>query len=216
VNSPRAGAARKRPNGSTRFCSGIGDPRGGRTDDSSRPVQTALGLTPPDRAIFTLRQPPRRETRASIGQAGHIDMLRAASIFLALALFSPTPEAFAQAPFANGAGGMPRPPGGPGMPPPGAPMPNSGRGLPLAPPATVGPASYAAPPAAPTPLRLPPQLTAAPIPASAASADPAKPPAATRPGWRDPRQTAQDFRSRCGAAKGAVVGAASHGFCVFN
>ena len=146
------------------------------------------------------------------------NMLRAASIFLALALFSPTPEAFAQAPFPAGANGMPRPPGGPGMVPYGAPMSNSGRGLPLAPPSSTGPASYAAPPAAPTPLRLPPQLTAAPIPTPtpADAADPAKAPAATRTGWRDPRQTAQDFRSRCGAAKGAVVGAAGHGFCVFN
>lgn len=143
-------------------------------------------------------------------------MLRAASIFLALALFSPTPEAFAQAPFPAGANGMPRPPSGPGMVPYGAPMPNSGRGLPLGPPGGAAPASYAAPPAAPTPLRLPPQLTAAPIPAPAVAVDPGKGPAAIRTGWRDPRQTAQDFRSRCGAAKGAVVGAAGHGFCVFN
>lgn len=146
-------------------------------------------------------------------------MLRAASIFLALALISPTPEAFAQAPFSGGASGIPRPPVGPGMRAPGAPISNSGRGLPLAPPSSAGPASYSAPAAtAPTPLRLPPQLTAAPIPTPqpAAATDPAKTPAASRPGWRDPRQTAQDFRNRCSAAKGAVIGAAGHGFCLFN
>lgn len=142
-------------------------------------------------------------------------MLRAACIFLTLALFSPTPEASARARFSLGSGGAK-------LPVKAAPL-AARQAAPLAAPAAIPGRTpvrvfgVSAPAAAATAPRLPPQLTA-PIPApapGAAEADKAAP-APVRTGWRDPKQTPQEFRDRCGAAKGAVVGATSHGFCLFN
>lgn len=125
-------------------------------------------------------------------------MLRVVSIFLAIALFSPAPQVFAQ--------------GLPGMPQgaPIAPMPNVYGG--------AGGAMRSLPSgggAAPSsgPARLPPQITAAPAPGAAASTPEPEPQSR---GWRNPKQTAAEFRSRCSASKGALVGGASYGFCLFN
>lgn len=64
---------------------------------------------------------------------------------------------------------------------------------------------------------LSPALTA-PAPAVVQAAQATEPTAPTRAGWRNPKQTAEEFRSSCGASHGAVVGAGAggHGFCVVH